>query len=272
MVNDNLYRSSSAFEEILDANPFLQQSFDQQFISGMNYSFHYNELIDPKKQSAFYFNTNFDMAGNALGLVAQDGEEGMPSTVLGLDYAQYAKLDVDLRFHYRMRKEKTIALRLFGGYGLPYGNSRVMPFIKQFYSGGPYGLRSFRIRAIGPGTFESNGGSNTGFFEQIGNIKLEANIEFRFPIFSYLKGAVFTDAGNIWLSEANPEVPGGEFGSDFLDQLGMGSGLGLRIDVQGFVIRFDFAAPFHTPIGSDQGNYAFKVKKTQFNFAIGYPF
>ena len=269
---NNLYQSSTEFDVLLNDNPFLKQSFDQEFIAGMIYSFTYNELLNPKLKHAFFFNSNLDMAGNILSPIDREGSDQGSSTVLGLQYAQYAKMDIDFRYHIRLRNEKTIIARVFGGYGLPYGNSRVMPFSKQYYSGGPYGLRAFGIRAIGPGTFNSTDGSNSSLFEQTGNIKLEGNLEYRFPLFSYLKGAVFTDVGNIWLSKENQDIPGGTLSSSIINELGMGAGLGLRIDVQGFVLRFDFAAPFHVPATANTQNYSLELNKTKFNFAIGYPF
>lgn len=269
---NNLYQSSPEFDDQLNNNPFLKQSFDQEFIAGIIYSFTYNELLDPKLKNAFFFNSNLDLAGNILSSIDRKGSDQGSYTVLGLQYAQYAKMDMDFRYHIRVRKDKTIIARVFGGYGLPYGNSSIMPFNKQYYSGGPYGLRAFGIRAIGPGTFEGTNGNNTSLFEQTGNIKLEGNLEYRFPLFSYLKGAVFTDVGNVWLSEENPDLPGGTLSSSIVNELGMGAGFGLRIDVQGFVLRFDFAAPFHVPATANTQHYSLELNKTKFNFAIGYPF
>ena len=134
--------------------------------------------------------------------------------VFGQEYAQFAKADIDLRYHFNFAKEQTIATRLFAGYGLPYGNSEVMPYIKQYFAGGPYSVRAFNIRSLGPGTFSNEDRQadidgdgevdEVGFFDQTGNIRLEANVEYRFPIFGFFKGAVFADAGNIWNSEPNP--------------------------------------------------------------------
>ena len=267
-----LSNTTEEFEQILTDNPFLKRSFDQQFISGLTYSFTYNELIDTNKKHQFYANATFDIAGNSIGLLGQEGEPGQPKQFLGLEYAQYAKADLDLRYHYNFGKDQKIATRLFAGYGLAYGNSDVIPFTKQYYSGGPYSVRAFKIRSLGPGTYNELGSDDGTFFDQTGNIKLEANIEYRFPIFGYFKGAVFADAGNIWNSEENPTLEGGKFSSNFLSELGMGAGLGLRVDVQGFVIRFDLAAPFHDPDLPEGERFDFKVDEPILNFAIGYPF
>lgn len=267
-----LSNTTPEFDQILLDNPFLARSFEQQFIAGLNYSFTYNGMVDTQKTHQIYFRSTLDIAGNTVGLFGQDNGEGMAKTFLGTEYAQYAKLDADIRYHFNFGKEQKIATRLFGGYGYAYGNSDVLPFIKQYYSGGPYSVRAFRIRSLGPGTFSGGTNDNGTTFDQIGNIRLEANVEYRFPLFSYLKGALFVDAGNIWISEENADLPGGKFSSSFINELGMGAGFGLRVDVQGFVIRFDLAAPFHDPKLPEGERLDFRFDEPVFNFAIGYPF
>src|SRR5690554_316234 len=267
-----LLKTSVEFDSILVNNPFLQRSFDQQFISGLYYSFTYNGMIDAAKTHQFFFNANLDVAGNSISLLGKKNEEGKKS-FLGMQYAQYAKVDIDFRYHLKVGKEQVIATRLFGGYGMPYGNSDVMPYVKQYYSGGPYSVRSFRIRSLGPGNYSDADNPSSDYFDRTGNIRLEANIEYRFPIISFLTGAVFADAGNIWNSKGNEEYDyKDKFTSSFISELGMGAGVGLRVDVQGFVIRFDLAAPFHDPSQEKGERFDFKWKKPIFNFGIGYPF
>ncbi|WP_310991994.1 BamA/TamA family outer membrane protein [Aequorivita marina] len=265
-----LSNTTKEFDSILQQNPFLKRSFEQKFISGLNYSYTYNGMVDTKSKHQFYINSTLDVAGNSISLFGKEDDMGKKK-FLGLEYAQYAKADVDLRYHFNFGKEQVIATRLFGGYGHPYGNSEVMPYIKQYYSGGPYSVRAFRIRSLGPGTYSDEDNRQSDYFDLTGNIRLEANIEYRFPIFSYFKGAVFVDAGNIWNSKPNEAFEGKDkFTSNFINELGMGAGVGLRVDVQGFVLRFDFAAPFHDP--SKSKTYKFDVNETVFNFGIGYPF
>lgn len=273
----SLSNTTSEFQEILDNNPFLKRSFDQQFISGLTFSFTYNGMVDAGDPHQFFLNTTLDVAGNSISLFDKEKEAGEPKEFLGLEYAQYAKADIDFRFHLNFGKnnEQTLATRLFAGYGLPYGNSDVIPFVKQYFSGGPYSVRAFRIRSLGPGTYnEDNDPNSEGtFFDQTGNIRLEGNIEYRFPIYSFFKGAVFADAGNVWNSKANPAFNGEDkFTSNFLNELGMGTGIGLRIDVQGFVIRFDLAAPFHDPSLPEGERFDFRFDEPVLNFAIGYSF
>lgn len=272
----DLMNSTPEFEDVLSENPFLRRSFEQQFISGLTYSFTYNELVDVQKTHQKYLNFTLDVAGNSISLFGKQQEAGGPKTFLGLEYAQYAKADVDLRYHFNFAKEQTIAARIFAGYGLAYSNSDVVPFVKQYYAGGPYSIRAFRIRSLGPGTYNASEDTNTtsdNFFDKTGNIRLEANLEYRFPIVSFLKGAVFADAGNIWNSKENPIFDGKDkFSSDFISELGMGAGVGLRVDIQSFVIRFDLAAPFHDPSLPKGERFNFDVSKPILNFAIGYPF
>ncbi|GGW53790.1 outer membrane protein assembly factor BamA [Winogradskyella epiphytica] len=272
-----LLKTSPEFQDVLDENPFLKRSFDQQFISGLMFSFTYNGMVDANATNQFFINATLDVAGNSLSLFGKEGQAGEPKSFLGLQYAQYAKADVDLRLHHNFgqNKDHTIATRLFAGYGLPYGNSEVIPYVKQYFSGGPYSVRAFRIRSLGPGTYNEAAdteGEGT-YFDQTANIRLEANVEYRFPLFSYFKGAVFADAGNIWNSKPNPAFNGEDkFTSNFINELGMGTGVGLRIDVQGFVIRFDLAAPFHDPSLPEGERFDFKFDEPVLNFAIGYSF
>jgi outer membrane protein insertion porin family len=270
-----LSNTTPEFEQILNGNPFLRRSFEQQFISGLTYSFTYNGMVDTQSKHQKYVNVTLDVAGNSISLFGKEQASNARETFLGLEYAQYAKADIDFHYHFNFSKEQTIAARIYAGYGLAYGNSDVVPFVKQYYAGGPYSVRAFRIRSLGPGTYNADEDDNTNgnFFDKTGNIRLEANLEYRFPLFSYLKGAVFADAGNIWNSKANPAFNGKDkFTGNFINELGMGAGVGLRVDIQSFVIRFDLAAPFHDPSLRMGERWNFAVANPILNFAIGYPF
>ncbi len=283
----DLADTTAEFEEILNNNPFLRRSFEQQFIAGLNYTFTYNELVDADKSHPIFIATSLDIAGNTLNLVSGGKEK-----VFGLEYAQYAKADIDFRYYLRWGKEQALVTRLFAGWGVPYGNSSSLPFVKQFFSGGPYSVRAFKIRSLGPGTFSSEDGDTTSFFDQSGNLRLEGNVEYRFPIWSYLKGALFADAGNVWLtndpviSEDKSEEgiafcellsSQGKFGNNWVKELGVGVGVGLRVDIQSFVIRLDLASPMRIPYlpEGERGRIPFfdgGDDNLIFNFAIGYPF
>lgn len=276
----NQTQTSPEFEEILNQNPFLRQSFEQNFIVGINYLFNYNKLIDKNRKHGVFVGTGIDLAGNLLNGISNitNSESG---EVFGLEYAQYAKVDLDLRYYFRPMEGHVVATRLFGGLGVPIGNSLSLPYVKQFFSGGPNSVRAFRIRAIGPGSYEPDQASDNSFFDQSGDIRLEGNIEYRFPIFSFLKGAVFFDAGNIWLWNENEALPGGKFNKDWFSELAVGTGIGLRVDVQFFVLRFDLASPLSIPYlpegerwgnSWDFGSKTWRRENLNFNFAIGYPF
>jgi len=275
-ININYVRLGNVTEEfndILNQNQFLRRSFEQQFIAGLTYGFTYNELVDNYRTGALYFNFNFDIAGNTLSLFDQsatDEDGNAINEFLGLQYAQYAKGDIDIRYHYKLNDDGQVLIaRLFGGLGYSYGNSESLPFVKQYFAGGPYSVRAFRIRGLGPGSYQpTDESSYNAYFDRAGDIRLEANLEYRFPLFNYVNGAIFTDAGNVWLLRENDALPGGKFSSSFTNELGIGSGIGVRVDIQGFVIRFDLASPLKRPAKS----FEFEYDSPVLNFAIGYPF
>ena len=275
-ININYVRLGNVteeFNEILNQNQFLRRSFEQQFIAGLTYGFTYNELVDNYRTGALYFNFNFDIAGNTLSLFDQsatDEDGNAVNEFLGLQYAQYAKGDIDIRYHYKLNDDGQVLIaRLFGGLGYSYGNSESLPFVKQYFAGGPYSVRAFRIRGLGPGSYQpTDESSYNAYFDRAGDIRLEANLEYRFPLFNYVNGAIFTDAGNVWLLRENDALPGGKFSSSFTNELGIGSGVGVRVDIQGFVIRFDLASPLKRPAKS----FEFEYDSPVLNFAIGYPF
>lgn len=275
------------FQTILDDNPFLSQSFEQRFIAGLLYSFTYDEVTNLGKETPIYFNANFDLAGNMLNLVS-----GGSGTIFGSEYAQYAKADADVRLYLRWKKERTLVSRLYAGWGVPYGNSSTLPFVKQFYSGGPYSVRAFNIRSLGPGNFNAETeNATTDYFDQSGNLKLEANVEYRFPLFSYLKGAFFVDAGNVWLTGNYSDIEDdqltssfsqtlftdGKFEKDWLSEVAAGVGFGVRLDIQSFVIRLDLASPIRIPYLDEKERWNVPFfgnadNNMTLNFAIGYPF
>lgn len=269
----SLSNTSEAFDELLEQNPYLRNSFEQKFIAGLNYSFVFNEVNDLEKKTPIYFAANLEVAGNALSLLSGSTNDNGTERILGMEYAQFIRTDIDFRFQYRFDKKQALVARLFGGIGYAYGNSISMPYSKQYYSGGPFSVRAFRIRSLGPGTYQPDAESgvlnNSSYIDQTGDIRLEANLEYRFPIMSFVRGALFADAGNVWLLKNNPALPGGEISSGFMKELGIGVGAGLRVDVQGFVIRFDLAAPIHKPY---EDNYNFDLNNPILNFAFGYPF
>jgi outer membrane protein assembly factor BamA len=278
----NLFGTTPEFENILNSNPFLRRSFEQQFIFGTNYTFNYNQLVDANRKHAIFVATTVDLAGNSLRGLNMLTDSENPGRVFGLQFAQFVKNDIDFRYYWRPTQNQSIIARVFGGLGLPLGNSESLPFVKQYFSGGPRSVRAFRIRSLGPGTYIPEGGfTNASFFDQAGDIRIEGNLEYRFPIVPYLKGAIFADAGNVWLVNENKALPGGKFTSDWAKELGVGAGVGLRIDIQIFVIRFDLATPIRKPWLPEGERWvtefspdirSWRRDNLILNFAIGYPF
>ena len=173
-------------------------------------------------------------------------------------------------------------MRVYAGIAKPYGNSDILPYTKQFFSGGPNSIRAFHINTVGPGSVNQEN-DTTGFLQLGGDVKLEMNAEYRFTIISFLKGAVFADAGNVWLLKSNPANTGSPFTfPGFMNEIAVGAGFGLRFDISFFVIRFDLAIPLRKPWIEenngwvvnqiDFGDSSWRSDNLILNIAIGYPF
>ncbi|MBN1989342.1 MAG: BamA/TamA family outer membrane protein [Bacteroidales bacterium] len=282
----SLRNQSAEFTELLASNPFLKKSYNEQFIGGCSYSFTYNEQVLPLKRIQFYFHVTGETAGNLFTLTKiVSGEKPTsknPSTLLGSVYSQYAKLSVDTRTYINFRHKNRLAVRFFLGVASPYGNSSVLPYNKQFFSGGSNSLRAFQINSVGPGTYNQNADSII-FMQLGGNIKLELNVESRFTIYRFLKGALFVDMGNIWMQKSSPACIGEPFlAKAFISELAIGAGVGIRFDVSFFLLRFDLAMPLKKPWLDkgkrwviDEINFGSSEWRTNnliLNVAIGYPF
>jgi outer membrane protein assembly factor BamA len=277
---------SKVFTDLLEANPYLAKSYEERFIAGGSYSFNYNEQVTPGKKMQYYTHLTSEFAGTLLSLAKRIGGEKVsatnPSKIAGSIYSQYAKMSIDARGFYNFRDKNKLALRFFAGVAKPFGNSSVMPYTKQFFSGGPNSIRAFQINSVGPGTYYQNT-KLAGFLQLGGDIKLETNAEYRFGIYRYFKGALFVDAGNVWLLKSNPSETGTPFvASKFLNDLAVGAGVGLRVDVSFFILRFDLAFPLRKPWLEDNhrwvtnqidfGSSAWRKDNLVLNVAIGYPF
>lgn len=294
-----LMDTTSLFNEAIGDNPLLQRSFQNQFILGGNYSFTYQSAakVDEKageqiqkNKNHIFFNGNIDVGGNLIhslqSLFESEKATGeVPYTILGQPYAQYARADIDFRYYLNFNEEThhKIATRFIAGLGVPYGNADVLPYTKQFFAGGANSIRAFQARSIGPGSYISKDSTSGLFYDQTGDMRLEANIEYRFPIYSVFKGAVFADAGNVWLVKNDPNREGGVFNSsNFINDIAVGIGAGLRVDVTFFVLRFDVAFPLSKPwLPENERWVASQIKPRDrdwrrqnlvLNIAIGYPF
>lgn len=263
-------------------NPTLQKAIEKQFILGGNYNFNYNELVGNAIMTGWYFNGNVDLSGNIIGgILGANVSKGRPKSIANAQFSQYVKVEADTRFYLKLSKKSVLANRVIIGYGLPWGNSTELPFVKQFFSGGNNSIRAFRSRSLGPGTFKDT--VNTAFLaDQSGDIKLEFNTEYRTKLYSIFDGAVFIDAGNVWLKNEDPNRPGSKFSSKFLSQLAIGAGAGLRVDVSILVLRLDIAFPIRKPWLPENERWVFdnirfgsktwRQENLIFNLGIGFPF
>jgi outer membrane protein insertion porin family len=277
----NVYHTTSRFNDLIRENILLRRRFETQFVAGVAYSFFYNEQVKPKKNQV-YFNGNFEIAGNVLAGLSQaitkkPVSPTEPSKILGVRFAQFVRMDVDIRDYIHTSNKTLLAFRLIGGWGLPYGNSAALPYSRQFFAGGAYSVRGFPANSLGPGAYSPPDSiRNVFYLQQGGEIKLEANAEFRFPIVSFLKGAVFADAGNTWLNRANADAPKGEFkASNLFKELALSAGAGLRLDLSFFVFRLDVGIPIRKPSLAEEYRWIIqdlKFKNVVFNLAFGYPF
>lgn len=248
---NNLLETTPLFDSLIDANQQIRESFEEQFFIGPGYSYFYNNTSNRYTQHRFFFRFDSELSGNAVKLfqtaVGQGEGQG---TLLGLPYSQYLRLRVDGRYYLHLTDHQMIATRLSVGAGFAIGNSNYMPYIKQYYVGGMNSLRPFAPRIIGPGIYlpieeELNSVNN---ITQSGDIIIEGNIEYRFPIVYKLKGALWSDFGNIYLRDPDPLRPGGEFTFDtFAERMVVTGGLGLRLDLDYFVIRWDFGWTLYYP-------------------------
>ena len=283
---NSIGNQSEKFLALLSSNPFLKKSYEEQFVAGGSYSFTYNEQVIPGKQLQSYFQMRAETAGNLLSLVSIIGGDkpsaDNPSKIIGSAYSQFAKLSLEGRSYYNLANKSKVAVRLFAGMADSYGNSSTLPYSKQFFSGGPNSIRAFSINSLGPGTnFQDTDVSS--FLQLGGDIKVEMNTEYRFNIYKFFKGALFLDAGNVWLHKSNPSNIGTPFKfSSFMNELAVGAGLGLRVDVSFFVLRFDLAMPLRKPWLPENDRWvinqidftdsSWRTQNLILNIAIGYPF
>ena len=285
LVSINYVQPRTITQEYIDSmanNPNLQKAVEKQFILGSNYNFNYNELTQNNGTKGLYFNGNADLSGNIAGLVTgANVNKDKPKYIFNAQFSQYVKLESDIRYYVKLSSKNVWANRLIIGFGYPYGNSKELPFIKQFFSGGNNSIRAFRSRSLGPGSYKDT--INTTFLpDQSGDIKLEMNTELRAHLFSIVYGALFIDAGNVWLYNKNDNKPGGQFSSRFMQELAVGTGAGLRFDISFLVLRLDLAFPLRKPWLPenkrwviDQVNFGsgpWRKENLVFNLGIGYPF
>jgi outer membrane protein assembly factor BamA len=236
------------------------------------------------KRHTFFLRSYLQTSGNLLNLFDDlRGKEQVTDstgstfyTVGDIRYAQFVKLDNDFRYYFRIHDKSSLVFRATAGVGVPYGNLPVLPFETSFFGGGANGMRAWQARTLGPGSYAA-----PVSFDRVGDMHIEGNVEYRFKLVGYLEGALFTDIGNIWMLRENPAKPGSgfEFG-DFLSELGVGGGIGARLNFDFFLVRFDLAAQMKDP-GQPVGQRWFIQRSGEstslgrlinLNLGIGYPF
>lgn len=265
-----------AFQAYLDiqTNQRKKDRYTDHLIFGLRYSYIYNTQNISKTGSFIYLRADLETSGNLLSLFNHTNlmtENDDHYYLFGIRYSQYARACVDFRQHINLGNNTWLVFRELVGLGVPYGNSVDIPFERSFYSGGANSLRGWTYHGVGPGSFVTTQGD----YERIGDMQLEANAEFRFPISGIINGALFVDAGNVWLYKEDPTVPGGDFKfNEFYKQIAIDAGFGLRLDVSFLIIRADLAYAMRNPYPDKDGNYwRFKeLGNLRLQFGIGYPF
>ncbi len=256
----------------------LKNQYTDHMIAGLKYTFTFNNQQFNKIRNFIYIRANFETSGNLIYAANLLFNTAKPDSgayqIFGLPYAQLIRPDVDFRYYAVFPRKYSVVYRFYGGIGIPYGNSTLLPFEKTFFSGGANGMRGWKMYTLGPGTYTSADGSTT--FNQIGDMQLEGNIEFRFPVYQYIRGAFFVDAGNIWLLQPSPDLPGGQFTyPDFFSQIAMDVGFGIRFDFDFFIFRMDPAIRIRVPSYPQPDRWYFnkmQLVDIVWNFGIGYPF
>lgn len=285
----NYVQPLSVTEEYIKSiqnNPVLKRSIDTQFIMGSSYNYNFNELTTGQlNTSGWYFNGLLDLSGNIAGLISgASAKKGQIKKIWGTPFSQFIKTELDLRKYIRVGLQNQWANRIILGVAYPYGNSTILPFVKQFFVGGNNSLRGFRSRSVGPGSY--NGGllfDSSGFLpEMTGDLKLELNSEFRIKIVNIFYGALFIDAGNVWLWNNNSDQPGGKFSKTFLKEIAIDAGIGIRIDLVILLLRLDLGIPLRKPwLPDGQRSVINKIDFSSsqwrkenmiYNLAIGLPF
>ncbi len=283
----NLYQFDAQFLEIIK-DLYIKSSFTDHLILASNYSFVYNTQAFSPNKNYTYWKFNVESAGNLLYFFSKLINQPKVQVVdtLGLEFsefyrlfntrfAQYAKSDLEFRYGYSIDKYNAVVTRAFIGVGLPFGNFDVLPFEKKYFTGGANGIRAWQVRSLGPGTYEA---PKNAYPNQSGDIKLEANLEYRFRLIAFLEGALFLDAGNIWAINEKDNRPGAQFKiNNFYKELALGTGTGFRFDFSYFIFRLDLGVKLRDPAQEAGNGWIIGYRQyssDDFNvsFAIGYPF
>lgn len=278
LTYNKLLHTTESFDRTMDENPAIARSFRNQFVPSIGYTYTFDKTYGATGNRRLYWQNSVTSAGNLLSGILRAFGERQPQNLFGNRFSQFAKEVSELKFYHRLgRRNNWLATRLLVGVGYAYGNSEVMPYSEQFYIGGANSIRAFTVRSLGPGSYRPPRDDRNGYLDQTGDFKLEANVEYRFGLLGKLGGAVFLDAGNIWLLKNDPKRPGAELKwKGFLNEIALGTGFGLRYDISVLVIRADLGIGLHTPYPNPDKKGYYNISSFKdglgFHLAIGYPF
>lgn len=275
---NTLEETTHRFDSIMTANPIIGLSFRDQFVPSSSYTLTYDNVnLANAPRHPSRVTLTLASAGALTSLVYAGtrhpfSERG--KSLLGTPYAQFIKGYAEACRYYRLSPRHTLATRLIAGVTYAYGNSIVAPFSEQFNVGGASDIRAFPLRGIGPGSYHST--ERYAYIDHTGDVKLEANVEWRFPLVKQLSGAFFIDAGNVWLLRNDSSRPGAQLRLKTLgNDIALGTGIGLRYNLRVVLLRADVGIPLHIPYSTGkQGYYNVPhfVRGLCFHFGVGYPF
>ena len=275
-----LHYITPEYQAVIDTMPYFANSLRDVRIVGGRYDFVYNNQMIQRSKDFWNIRLGVDIAGNLLDAVYRTSNAEVQSDgtyhLFRQPFAQFLKGELDAAYNYRFNEASSIVYRFFAGIGWPYGNSEVMPFEEQYFGGGANDLRAWMVRTLGPGSYVL---PESSFINQTADMKLEANIEYRFKLFWILEGATFIDAGNIWTVRDDIDRPGSlfRFGS-FMDDIAVGTGLGLRFDLKFVLLRADFGLKLRDPQEREGSKWILasrpfdRKQDVTMVIGIGYPF
>lgn len=258
-------------------DPRLIYQYTNHLVPLSRYIFTYNNQPVRKNRDFFFFRSNVESSGNVLNLYDRLLDRPKTDqdfhTRFGIRYAQFVRAETDFRYYKFLSPSRNLVFRIAGGVGVPFGNSEVLPVEKGFYAGGANGIRGWEIRSLGPGSFSDP----ENVYDKMGEVWMEGNVEYRFPMYSFLHGAIFADAGNIWMLTENIDFPGGKLeSSTFYEEIAISSGFGFRVDLSFFIFRVDAAIKLKNPANEPDDRWVdlskFQLRNIVWNFGIGYPF
>jgi len=268
------------YQATIEDMPYFSNSLRDVRIVGGRYDFAFNNQVIQKSRDFWNIRLGLDIAGNLLDAAYRTANaELAPDGSYHLfrqPFAQFIKGEVDAAYNYRFNEASSIVYRFFAGVGWPYGNSEVMPFEEQYFGGGSNDIRAWMVRTLGPGSYILQ---ESSFINQTADMKLEANVEYRFKLFWILEGAAFIDAGNIWTVREDEDRPGSVFRfRSFTDDIAVGTGLGLRFDLKFVLLRADFGLKVRDPQETEGSKWIpfnrpyDRKKDVTMVIGIGYPF